>query len=955
METGATCPSRSREVRGVHANMSRGTPDAKPPTLVAQGSLESLRAGNKLRSLKAAFGEDTETPTRGPKPVASLAPTQAALAQAEAHAAAKKAAAAEAKAKADADLRAATEAKEAALEAKQRLRRLSDSNKRNSMERRLSSPKLASPKLRTSIVDVSDGPIPPSSPGYLASTGKLKNLKGVFDGPAAPSAAPAAPTRVVAALKPAPAAPPTTAPPPAPAPPPPPAPPAAPDVRTTSIGASPAKAGALSLKERMAKLQAEQEQDAASSRRSATSSDGGGERRLSFKGLGDVGSSGGLSKITNSYQQALEADADKAPPKLKKRESYDGIDMSGAKGDFERKMAADNASRGVGSRPASGTGGSADLQATLAQVEASDGAMSKLDLSESAQFGWLSQPQKLLALERIARGCGLTSLVLNSVKLDNSHAPALAAAARSHSSLEKLSLESNSLGEPALVALAAACEAHPTLTWLSVAHQKTGALTQPAIIALIGAMEGTPRMTKLQLGSVSDPTLRKRLEAASMHNLELARRRRVAEGVEYTRDAAQKAHDWGREARRLASSESFEYGVSNAASRPSSERLSSSSRQSAESVEDQGDAVQKQYVLTDNVLWRVATDSERLAVLSALGHNSVITSFEAVNAFINDPLAVALGSVLSTNSTLTTLNIESNSISSRGVEAIGLALPSNGTLRELKMANQHVSFSQSAERVFSDGLDGNTTLLHLTIDLRSLQAREHINRSLTRNHELQRAQRLAAGITAEAPQGGFKPADWQREIAALAASAEFEFGVADSCRVDQEAYIVRGNALWSRATEGERDGVLAALATNTVVRELDLWNSYVNDALAGTLSEVLAKNGTITALNLESNVIRSTGIESIAAGLARNTSLRTLKMANLHAPGSNQVVMLKADVEMLLANAVDVHPHLLKLTVDLRHVPAKDVVRRALERNNERERVKPARRNSAWNQAGQGK
>ena len=77
--------------------------------------------------------------------------------------------------------------------------------------------------------------------------------------------------------------------------------------------------------------------------------------------------------------------------------------------------------------------------------------------TDSNEPPW-SQPQKLVALERIARGCGLTSLVLNSVKLDNSHAPALAAAVRSHSSLEKLSLESTSLGEPALVALAVDAE-----------------------------------------------------------------------------------------------------------------------------------------------------------------------------------------------------------------------------------------------------------------------------------------------------------------------------------------------------------------------------------------------------------------------------------------------------------------------------------------------------------------
>ena len=345
-------------------------------------------------------------------------------------------------------------------------------------------------------------------------------------------------------------------------------------------------------------------------------------------------------------------------------------------------------------------------------------------------------------------------------------------------------------------------------------------------------------------------------------------------------------------------------------------------------------------MLTDSTLWRVATESERRAVFDALRSNTVVSSFEAVNAFVNDPLAVILGGVLKENSALTYVNVESNSISSKGLEALGEGLSTNASIKELKLANQHVAFSQAAEEVFAAHLDGNTTLLHLTIDLRSLRARELINRCLTRNHELQRAQRVAAGVTSDSSDrlGAFKPADWAREAAAVGASEPFEFGRADATVVDQAAYSIRGNALWSRATHEERSGVLTALKSNRVIRELDLWNSLVNDAHAATIGEVLAVNNTLTALNIESNVIRAAGVDALAAGLAQNTSLRLLKMANLHAPGSNQVAMLKPDVEMRLAEAVHRHPSLLKLTVDLRHVPAKDLIRRALERNNEAER-----------------
>ena len=116
------------------------------------------------------------------------------------------------------------------------------------------------------------------------------------------------------------------------------------------------------------------------------------------------------------------------------------------------------------------------------------------------------------------------------------------------------------------------------------------------------------------------------------------------------------------------------------------------------------------------------------------------------------------------------------------------------------------------------------------------------------------------------------------------------------------------------------------------------WNSFLNDKLAVALGDVLAENKTLTSVNLESNLLRAPGIEAIAAGLAQNRTLKVLKMANLHAPGSSSVIKVHAGVEMRIASAVEWHPALLKLTADLRHVPARDVVRKTLERNAEKER-----------------
>ena len=208
-------------------------------------------------------------------------------------------------------------------------------------------------------------------------------------------------------------------------------------------------------------------------------------------------------------------DAKHAKPAFEKKRSsleHMGGKLTMGKADFEANLAKDNASRGATNRNLQPN---EDLNA-IARVEESDPAVTTLELSASAQFCWLSQSQKLAALERVAGGTALTTLLLDSLQLDNSHAAPIAAAVKRHARLEKLSVDSNSFAEPALLSIAAACVGHPALFSLSVANQKVGAITQPAILALIEVMEGTPRLTRLNIGHVKDNTLRLRLEAASV-------------------------------------------------------------------------------------------------------------------------------------------------------------------------------------------------------------------------------------------------------------------------------------------------------------------------------------------------------------------------------------------------------------------------------------------------------
>ena len=63
-----------------------------------------------------------------------------------------------------------------------------------------------------------------------------------------------------------------------------------------------------------------------------------------------------------------------------------------------------------------------------------------------------------------------------------------------------------------------------------------------------------------------------------------------------------------------------------------------------------------------------------------------------------------------------------------------------------------------------------------------------------------------------------------------------------------ESYVTSGNALWARATDEERRGVIEGFATNSTVCRVEMVNAFVSDALAQLWAAVLAKNATITSL-----------------------------------------------------------------------------------------------------------
>ena len=203
-------------------------------------------------------------------------------------------------------------------------------------------------------------------------------------------------------------------------------------------------------------------------------------------------------------------------------------------------------------------------------------------------------------------------------------------------------------------------------------------------------------------------------------------------------DTKVKVVDWEAEAARIAASEETECGAAD----------------DADVATDQASA----YVLTGNAHWKRATEKERRAVVDAFATNRRVLAVQMSDAFVGEAMGEAWGAVLATNTTLLSLNLESNSLSSGAILALSDAIKANSTLKELKLANQHVAFSQRAEEAFASALESNTTLVRLTIDLRSTRARDLIHKYLTRNQDERRgAPRVGRRRRAAAGAAGARP------------------------------------------------------------------------------------------------------------------------------------------------------------------------------------------------------
>ncbi|KAJ3159043.1 Tropomodulin-1 [Irineochytrium annulatum] len=160
----------------------------------------------------------------------------------------------------------------------------------------------------------------------------------------------------------------------------------------------------------------------------------------------------------------------------------------------------------------------------------------------------------------------------------------------------------------------------------------------------------------------------------------------------------------------------------------------------------------------------VFTVAHGTALASALAKNTHVREVHMKNVKLQSITAFEIAKAMKKNTHLQVLNLESNVIAPAGVsierfrgcfrenlmlslsqiKAMAECLEFNSTLLELNLSNQKSPSGTEAESAFAKALQKNTTLVKLSLQIRDTASRANIDRSITRNKEIARKQRLAS-------------------------------------------------------------------------------------------------------------------------------------------------------------------------------------------------------------------
>ncbi|KAJ3026777.1 UNVERIFIED_CONTAM: hypothetical protein HDU68_005081 [Siphonaria sp. JEL0065] len=124
----------------------------------------------------------------------------------------------------------------------------------------------------------------------------------------------------------------------------------------------------------------------------------------------------------------------------------------------------------------------------------------------------------------------------------------------------------------------------------------------------------------------------------------------------------------------------------------------------------------------------------------------------------------------------------------------------------------------------------------------------------------------------------------------------------------------------------EQGLVLAeCLATNTILKSLDLSNTNINEDATLAIAKALEVNVALESLNLDGNQLTSNAIKAFAQTISVNTTLSSLRFGS---------VSVGVEAEKAIADAISANNTLKTFTLAFEDVPSRIAVDKVLARNN---------------------
>jgi hypothetical protein len=286
-----------------------------------------------------------------------------------------------------------------------------------------------------------------------------------------------------------------------------------------------------------------------------------------------------------------------------------------------------------------------------------------------------------------------------------------------------------------------------------------------------------------------------------------------------------------------------------------------------------GDIIANNSILTKVDISDNFLGSGSSAIGNALKQNSSLTQLNLDGCTIDDLGATALAEALIVNTSLTTLGLLGSSVSPSGCSALGAALPLNYALKSFHFRPRSHLFSESVAR----GLASNSSVTFVELSMRfwdhpnieALCSMLQSNVTLTSikvdmfNLALLQALSLSCSIQSV-------------QIDRVALSAEDAAALVNM--LSQQKSISRLEFSESASQPLVYLTMLPRLLRDSLLSELVLPRSFLNNDCATAIAESFLHNTKLTHLDLSHNRIQNEGMTVLANAIMQNESLTSVSL-----------------------------------------------------------------------------